>query len=195
MSAVMRYVRHMAAKGDGNAKAALAADEGTRPRREDEDVAEFNRKFSMLIGYRPQHLTKRKLIERARFLREELDEFIENAGLYYDDETGFEVVDAPQNLAGMADALVDIVYVAKGTAVMMGLGEVWPELWAEVQRANMAKERGVGKRGNLVDCIKPVGWVPPNHEAILARAGYDPEQACAEHDDPEHSAMAQQQKE
>lgn len=185
MRKVMEYVKRMAAEGDLEAKAALEEVQGTRLRNEQDDVVSFNLKFSMLVGHRPQHLTKRKLTERARFLREELDEFIEAAGLYYDDEQGFSVVDVAQDLAGMADALVDIVYVAKGTAVMMGLGEVWPELWAEVQRANMAKERGVGKRGNLVDCVKPIGWLPPDHASILARAGYKP--GGVEVDDPEHT--------
>ena len=183
MLAAVQYLKKKAAEGDVAARDALVELLHTRPKREDEDVADFNRKFSMLIGYRPQHLTKRKLIERVEFMREELREFAEAAGLAGDLHVLCEGT-ASQDLAGMADALVDIVYVAKGTAVMMGLGEVWPEMWAEVQRANMAKERGVGKRGNLVDCIKPPGWVGPNHEAILARAGYDG--PTIEVDDPEH---------
>jgi predicted HAD superfamily Cof-like phosphohydrolase len=53
---------------------------------------------------------------------------------------------------------------------MMGLP--WDELWDDVHRANMAKERGVGKRGHAVDCVKPVGWTPPKTEKILQQAGY-----------------------
>lgn len=124
------------------------------------DVRKFNKKFGQLIGKSPQHLTQRKLKERADFLQEELNEFVAGA--------------QTQNMPEMADALVDIVYVAIGTAVMMGLP--WKELWDDVQRANMAKVRGVGKRGNLSDCIKPEGWEPPRTRKILEAydyCGYD----------------------
>ena len=70
---------------------------------------------------------------------------------------------------------------------MMGLP--WQELWDDVQRANMAKERGTTKRGNVVDVMKPAGWQPPKTQEILVSHGYDPETAynSKEHkDDPEH---------
>jgi predicted HAD superfamily Cof-like phosphohydrolase len=51
--------------------------------------------------------------------------------------------------------------------------ELWDELWADVQRANMSKERALreadSKRGSTYDVIKPAGWVPPQTEAIIAR--------------------------
>lgn len=51
--------------------------------------------------------------------------------------------------------------------------ELWVELWADVQRANMSKERAVrasdSKRGSTYDVIKPAGWVPPQTEAIIAK--------------------------
>ena len=78
-----------------------------------------------------------------------------------------------QDLSQQADALVDLVYVALGTAIQMGLTYAWPTLWADVQRANMDKVRGVGKRGNLVDVIKPNGWVGPQTSIILESFGYD----------------------
>jgi hypothetical protein len=63
---------------------------------------------------------------------------------------------------------------------MMGLP--WKELWDDVQRANMTKVRGVGKRGHAVDCIKPEGWIPPRTKEILEDWGY-----VEEHDnDPDN---------
>jgi predicted HAD superfamily Cof-like phosphohydrolase len=125
-----------------------------------EDVRAFNRKFDLMVNHAPVHLTQRKLQERIEFLQEELNEFIEAV--------------KHQDLADQADALVDLVYVAKGTAVMMGLP--WEDLWLDVQRANMEKARGVTKRNHRVDCIKPPGWLPPNPTAILREAGYVSEQ-------------------
>lgn len=119
-----------------------------------EDVRRFQEKFRQLSFYHPGFLTRRKLEERARFLQEELNELLDAT-----------------TLEDQADALVDLVYVAKGTAVMMGLP--WPELWDDVQRANMAKVRGATHRGNLVDVKKPPGWQPPNGAAILYQAGWD----------------------
>ena len=121
------------------------------------DVKDFHQKFGLLCHDTPGHLSRRKLGERIEFLSEELNEFIEAC--------------KTQDLAEQADALVDLVYVALGTAVMLGLP--WDELWADVQRANMAKVRGVGKRGHAVDCVKPPGWSPPQGHAILLAAGYD----------------------
>jgi hypothetical protein len=67
----------------------------------------------------------------------------------------------------------------------------WSSLWDDVNRANMAKVRGVGPRGNLVDCIKPLGWIGPRTEFYLGEAGYVSNRSDPDHlgewDDPEHS--------
>lgn len=121
------------------------------------DVREFQRKFGQLVSAKPTHLTKRKLNERIAQMQEELDEF--KSAVESDD------------IAEQADALIDIVYFALGTACHMGLP--WQELWDDVHRANMSKQRGVKpERGFLVDCIKPDGWVGPRTMEILVKNGY-----------------------
>jgi predicted HAD superfamily Cof-like phosphohydrolase len=122
-------------------------------------VKAFNIRFGQIIQQSPGHLTQRKLRERAEFLAEEIGEFIEAA------EAG--------DMALMFDALLDIVYVAKGTAVMMGLP--WAMGFAEVHRTNMAKVPGITKRGNRVDVAKPEGWTPPRLHDILGAHGYGSE--------------------
>lgn len=121
------------------------------------DVRAFHRKFGLLHSRTPGHLTKRKLNERIDCMYEELLEFRKAV--------------STQNLAEQADALVDLVYFAKGTAVMLGLP--WEDLWMEVQCANMRKVPGVTKRGHAVDVTKPPGWQPPQIELILQARGYD----------------------
>lgn len=129
------------------------------------DVRAFQHKFGQLVGYAPRHLTKRKLRERIAQMQEELDEF----------EAAVEADD----IAEQADALVDIVYFALGTAAHMGLP--WQTLWEDVQRANMSKVAGVKpERGFLVDCIKPEGWEGPKTMEILLAHGY---QAPSSEDD------------
>lgn len=123
-----------------------------------EDVRAFHDKFGFLNNHRyPTMVAKRKLRERAECIQEELDEF----------KAAIET----QDFAEQADALIDIVYFVKGTAVQMGLP--WEDLWDDVQRANISKERGVTKRGHAFDVKKPEGWVPPNGKAILLEHGFD----------------------
>ena len=95
------------------------------------------------------------LQERWKFLNEELVELL-NASMADD-------------LSGIIDALVDIVYVAKGTAVLLGLS--WSEHFTEVHRANLEKIPGINdKRPGLKnDLIKPNGWTPPDHWSIISR--------------------------
>lgn len=100
---------------------------------------------------------------RINFLEEELREFREAA--------------EKQDHAKMFDALIDLVYVAHGTAHV--LGYPWEEGWDAVQAANMAKERALAAddvrslRQSKWDVVKPEGWEPPNIEAVLYAAGFE----------------------
>ena len=129
---------------------------------ESHNVRQFQQKFHQITNVVPTHLTKRKLYERLECLQEEVNEF----------KAAIET----QDLTEQADALVDLVYFAKGTANMLGLP--WAQLWDDVHTANMAKKRGVVKRGHQVDCIKPVGWTPPQTLLILNISGYQRHKFC-----------------
>lgn len=122
-----------------------------------EDVKAFHEKFGVPIGDEPHILDLDAFEFRLKFLREETDEF----------EDAFMEGD----LAGMADALVDLVYVTLGTAAWMGLP--WQKLWDEVQRANMDKvsaaESGDPDARHGFDVRKPEGWRPPDIEGVLER--------------------------
>ena len=70
--------------------------------------------------------------------------------------------------AGALDALVDIVYIALGTAWLFNLP--FEKAWKEVQTANMKKIRAKSKskkRGTAFDVIKPKGWKAPNIDQIV----------------------------
>ena len=100
-----------------------------------DDVGNFHEKFKLervppVNDYKtarpsPHHISRELQDFRLKFLHEELNEL----------KDGY----VEQDLAKIADALVDLVYVALGTAHLHGLP--WPALWREVQRANMTKER------------------------------------------------------
>ena len=124
-----------------------------------DDVGKFNRKFGLpLATDGPPHLLDEDLLSfRLKFMAEELLEY--------------EQACAAGNIAEAADALVDLVYVALGTAHMMHVP--FDECWSEVQRANMQKVRANGsddplsKRKHQLDVVKPDGWKPPDLHSII----------------------------
>lgn len=122
-----------------------------------DDVRAFYEKFGQPQGAIPslRNMHRARVMERIAFMQEELKEY-QDALMASD-------------LDGMADALIDLVYVAKGTAIEMGLP--WEPLWQDVQRANMAKVKGKTKRGIEIDVAKPPGWKPPNTREILKAYG------------------------
>lgn len=123
------------------------------------DVHLFHRKFRLPHPKVPQLLDHDTANFRIKFMEEELDEFV-NAAVRDD-------------LPRAADALIDLVYVVMGTAVMMGLP--WQALWDAVQYANIRKVRAAGDddplsvRKNKLDVVKPPGWVSPDIKAVLDR--------------------------
>jgi len=129
-----------------------------------EDVRNFHEKFQVPMSDQPALLDEAAHNFRRNFLREELREL--------------DQAYATKNIHEAGDALVDLVYVAIGTALMMGLP--WPEMWATVQRVNMTKrlakpDGSDSKRNNPLDVIKPEGFKAADHwEALGERARRSP---------------------
>lgn len=127
-----------------------------------DDVREWNRKFGLPYhgdGSPPHLLGEEELSHKTKHLVEELQEFRDAC--------------AAGDLEQAADALVDLVWVALGTAHFMGVP--FDPCWAEVRRANMQKERARGpddprsKRASGLDVVKPEGWRPPDIAGCLAQ--------------------------
>ena len=117
-----------------------------------EDIYRLHEKHRLPIGTVPTLMTGAAQLFRSNFLREELLEF--------------EAALKNNELGEAADALVDLVVVAMGTAVMMGLP--WQVLWNDVHRANMSKERVTSDRAQGdFDLMKPAGWQSPNSQEIV----------------------------
>lgn len=147
-----------------------------------DDVGDFHEKFDLDntthhdIGPRTE-LDKSILPFRVNFMVEELMEFVEAIGASYDPITGeVKFHGAPIDHAKAFDALIDLVYVAMGTAHF--LGYPWQMGWRLVQRANMAKVRAQkdasdSKRNSSFDVVKPPGWTPPDLSRLLSRMGFN----------------------
>ena len=127
-------------------------------------VGNFHHKFGLYSvthdGVKQQNVPDDLVMFRLKFLEEELRELKE---AYENDD-----------LIQVADSLVDLEYVTLGTAHLHGFP--YPQLFAEVQRANMEKERCIrqqdSSRGSTWDVIKPAGWRPPNIRGVLLGAGF-----------------------
>jgi len=110
-----------------------------------EDVLRFHMEVLNQDPRAPQLLDDKTTQARYQFMEEELYEFQESV--------------AAQDIVGAADALADLIYVALGTAYLMGLP--FGDIWDAVQEANMRKVPGFTKRGMPNDAMKPEGWVGP----------------------------------
>lgn len=106
------------------------------------DIVEFHERFELTYRGLPRRLEPNFRNFRIQFLREELDEYV-----------------VAKTKAEELDALVDIVYVALGTAYLQGFD--FQAAWDRVHTANMYKLRGPSARSESYDVIKPAGWKPP----------------------------------
>ena len=119
-------------------------------------VRQFHHKVLGIQDTKPTFSLPVAFDQRIAFLLEEIEEL----GLAY----------CNNDLVGVADALADLVYVAVGTAHMMGIP--FDEVFKVVHAANMQKMRGITKRGMAYDAVKPEGWVGPEEQidAIIKSA-------------------------
>ena len=125
-----------------------------------QQVAECHAKFGIPQYDVPKLLDEGTAKFRHMLMVEEVSEFWE----------AFQ----KRNIVDQVDACLDLLYVAAGALLVMGLSvEQIDACFAEVQKANMSKVKcetdAESKRGNKVDLRKPEGWVGPEEriKAIL----------------------------
>jgi len=116
-------------------------------------VHQFHQKFGLPTGEFDRLTTDIDAMQfRISFLVEELCELAKAL--------------AARNQVEAFDALLDLVYVAHGTALFMGIDQdQWYAGMCAVHEANMAKVRvarpSESKRGSGWDVRKPEGWIGP----------------------------------
>ena len=119
------------------------------------DIDNFHKKYGFEKNEKIDIPNNSELINfRTAFLMEELAEYTNAI--------------TKKDAAGALDALVDIVYIALGTAWLFNLP--FEKAWNEVQKANMSKIRAKDKtvkRGTKFDVVKPKDWKAPNIEKII----------------------------
>lgn len=114
------------------------------------DIDAFHKKFKFNQGKGIKSMNYNFGNWRVDFLMEEIAELTDAL----DNKDDVEIL----------DALVDICYVAMGTAWLMGLP--FEKAWKEVQRSNMEKIRQASDRSEF-DVVKPEGWKKPDIRGIV----------------------------
>lgn len=128
----------------------------------EEDVRQFMEAMGQRTLFHPDMQPDRQLINlRMALLTEEFDETISAMlQLKRPDLTPAKRIEF---MAEVIDGLADLIYVALGAGLSLGLPV--SAVWDEVQRANMDKANGPvrqdGKR------LKPEGWQPPRIERAV----------------------------
>lgn len=120
-------------------------------------LLEFHRTFGAYIADHPTADIPPRVRElRIRLIEEELAEYAEAA--------------RAGDLVGIADALIDLLYVVLGAVVAHGLHEVAEALFAEVHRSNMSKAGPHGRPLRREDgkILKPPSFSPPDLHTLLA---------------------------
>lgn len=118
-----------------------------------DNVHEFHRRFGLPLGQDDQLSHDDHAVQfRLGFLEEELTELQQAL--------------ANGDRVGAFDALLDLAYVAYGTALWLGVDPAqWHAGMRAVHNCNMAKERALSvdasKRGSTFDVVKPEGWTGP----------------------------------
>lgn len=114
------------------------------------DVLAFHQKFELEYSGPPRDLPPELSQFRTEFMVEELVEYKEAV--------------SEGDRAKQLDALVDLVYVALGTAHLQGFD--FNEAFRRVHTANLLKVRversDQSRRGSVYDVVKPEGWQPPD---------------------------------
>ncbi len=139
------------------------------------DIEKFHQKFGLEYSGKPRMLEPELYSFRDQFMGEEhkewRDEQPDLIEALTSDDGKPDHRRITMGLHQQLDALVDLCYVALGTAYLQFGRRIFNDAWHRVQAANMAKIRcereGDSKRGSTFDVIKPEGWLPPDHHDLV----------------------------
>jgi predicted HAD superfamily Cof-like phosphohydrolase len=136
-----------------------------------DDIKDFHERFGLSYDGPPRALSTEVGNFRSKFMAEELTEYITTEpevqkiiAAVINRAWDFALEGDLPPLEKQLDALVDLVYVALGTAVMHGFD--FDEAWRRVHAANMQKVRATmaeeSARSSILDVVKPPGWKAPD---------------------------------
>ncbi len=136
-----------------------------------EDVREFHEACETVDPEEPTWPSYEKRSLRYNLLAEEFNELFTEV-LPEDCLFSWEVLPyikgSQEHLAALAKEIVDVIYVAIGTAISCGIP--LDKVWAEVHASNMAKvdpATGMVRRRDDGKILKPEGWQRPDVKKVM----------------------------
>lgn len=122
----------------------------------------FQTAFDAPMPEKPTLLDEKRAKLRQKLLQEEVTEIKQAFQM-----EGSEL----DKLEAISDGIVDVLYIAFGTAHEYGIADRLPLMFDEVHNANMRKLGPDGKPIYRKDgkVLKPEGWTPPNLKVLLSR--------------------------
>lgn len=129
------------------------------------DVTAFHEKFGIDYKGKPRELPDELLDFRHKRMIEEVTEIEEAMQKLDRGMTFMNKQRITEGLEQKLDGLVDLVYIALGTAHLHGFD--FDAAWQRVHAANMAKASArdfmhLSRYKNPNDVIKPPGWIAPD---------------------------------
>ena len=118
------------------------------------EVKKFHGAFGHPTSDVPRVMEEERANKRYLWMLEELNEFL--------------TASQNKDIVEQADAMIDVIYLALGTLVEMGIEP--DELFKIVKHANMSKlwEDGKPHYNDIGKVIKPEGWENPHKKLELA---------------------------
>ena len=118
------------------------------------EVKKFQEAFGHPTSDFPIVMEEERAKKRYLWMSEELNEFL--------------AASKNKDIVEQADAMIDVIYLALGTLVEMGVEP--DELFKIVQHANMSKLWADGKPhyNDMGKVVKPEGWEDPHKKLELA---------------------------
>jgi predicted HAD superfamily Cof-like phosphohydrolase len=134
-----------------------------------DDIRQFHEKFDLRYDGPARRLPDGLAAFRCKFLLEETKEYTTASREMEDASIDCDILAHDQAMENAFDALIDLVYVALGTAYLHGFD--FDAGWDRVHAANMKKVRAASatdsKRNSRHDVVKPEGWEPPVLKDLL----------------------------
>lgn len=108
----------------------------------------------------PHFLTAEENSTLLKLLNDNIDQYID----------GYTLKDEKKIKKSLGSLYLNCLFAS--TAMDL-TNDQWDEMWSDVQRANMSKERATSaeqsKRNSTLDVFKPEGWIPPRTEELIKK--------------------------
>ena len=127
------------------------------------DVQDFREKCGLGVNYSPSVPSEDTIRLDLDLIREEVTKELIPVLERLANKGTWDSQDFVKDLAELADALADSIYVIHGTAV--GFGIQLQPIWDSIQEANMKKFGGPVRGDGKI--LKPEGWKHPDVKKLI----------------------------